>query len=75
MIDATHAVNGTEQDVRDDDLVIRAKWTLDGAVTLAEAAEKAREFAGYLDGLREQGYVLRGLVEDDYGFACKAADL
>lgn len=53
----------------------RAKWTIDGAKTLSEAAEKAREFADYLDDKARQGWQLTGPVEDDYGFThhCKAA--
>jgi hypothetical protein len=38
-----------------DDEVVRAKWTMDGATTLHEAAEKLRAFAAYLDELDEQG--------------------
>ena len=49
------------------DQFFRAKWTLDGSTTLAEAAQKAREFADWLQGLHDQGYVLRDEVTDDYG--------
>jgi hypothetical protein len=47
---------------------VRAKWTIDGATTLAEAAQKAREFADFLQGLHDQGFVLDSPVADDYGF-------
>ncbi len=56
-----------------EDEIIRAKWTIDGASTLAEAAQKAREFADHLQGLHDQGYVLREPVADDYGFIRKPA--
>ena len=52
---------------------IRAKWTIDGAATLAEAAGKARAFADRLQRLHDEGYLLRGPVEDDYGFIYKPA--
>lgn len=44
----------------------RAKWMLDGSTTLAEAAQKAREFADWLQGLHDQGYVLEDEITDDY---------
>jgi hypothetical protein len=63
-------VTGDEVEVTDDGM-IRAKWILDGAVTLAEAAQKARDFADHLQGLHDQGYILRDPVADDYGWICK----
>lgn len=51
----------------EDDELVRAKWAIDGATTLAEAAQKAREFADHLQDLHDQGYVLREPVADDYG--------
>jgi len=54
------------------EVIIRAKWTIDGAATLAEAAQKAREFAEYLLDLDVQGYALSGPVDDDYGFCVKS---
>ena len=59
-----------EEELPEDDCV-RAKWTIDGAKTLAEAAQKAREFADFLQGLHDEGYVLRDEVTDDYGFYYK----
>jgi hypothetical protein len=53
------------------DEIVRAKWTIDGAATLVEAAQKAREFADFLQGLHDEGYVLREPVADDYGFYYK----
>jgi hypothetical protein len=51
-----------------EELVIRAKWSLDGAVTLAEAAEMARELADNLDTLEREGWQLDAPITDDYGF-------
>ena len=53
----------------DDELVIRAKWSLDGATTLAEAAEMARELADNLETLEREGWQLDAPIQDDYGFA------
>jgi hypothetical protein len=55
---------GEEEEVE----FVRAKWTIDGATTLAEAAEKSRAFADYLQKLHDEGYVLDGTIDDDYGF-------
>jgi len=52
-------------------LVVRAKWSIDGATSLEDAAVKAGEFAAYLRGLAAEGYELIQPVEDDYGFARK----
>ena len=46
---------------------IRAKWTMDGANTLPEAAAKLREFADDLDKMHQEGWTLEAPVEDDYG--------
>ena len=48
--------------------VIRAKWLMDGATTLAEAATKLREYANELDQLARDGWTLEQPIEDDYGF-------
>jgi hypothetical protein len=53
-----------------DDL-IRAKGQIDGATTLAEAAEKAREFAAELQRLHDEGHVLHCPVYDDYAWYYK----
>jgi hypothetical protein len=58
---------GDDEDEDDGTETVRAKWILDGAETLAEAADRAREFADWLQGLHTEGYVLDGPVADDYG--------
>jgi hypothetical protein len=70
MSDVTHDALDVDEAEEFDDSV-RAKWTIDGATTLAEAAQKAREFADFLQGLHDQGYVLREPIADDYGFFYK----
>ncbi len=47
---------------------IRAKWTMDGATTLAEAAVKLRRYADYLERLKGDGWELTQPVVDDYGW-------
>lgn len=57
-----------DDEVEDDgDDVIRAKWVMDGARTLSEAARKLEAFAVELRELEESGWQLAGPVEDDYG--------
>ena len=48
--------------------VIRAKWIMDGAKTLTEAAQRLREEADRLEKLQADGWELTTPVEDDYGF-------
>ena len=52
---------------RDHGLVtLRAKWTMDGATTLAEAAARFRERADELERLAGAGFELDGPVENDW---------
>lgn len=51
--------------------IVRAKGVIDGAATLAEAAQKARDFADEMDRMAAEGYDLCDPVEDDYGFITK----
>ena len=53
------------------DEIIRAKWIMDGATNLPQAAQLVREFADHLDILAAQGYQLREEINDDYGFIYK----
>ena len=49
------------------------KWALDESATLAEAAQKARELADWLQGLHDQGYVLEDQISDGHGSYYKPA--
>ena len=51
------------------EIVLRAKWTMDGATSLEEAATFLRRFADELDALAKAGFHLMQPVEDDYAFA------
>ena len=50
------------------DICIRAKWTMDGATTLRESAERLRDMARWLEDLSSAGFELNAPVQDDYGF-------
>lgn len=52
----------------EDSKIVRAKWAMDDATTLSEAAAKVEAFAAYLRDLESEGWQLIGPVEDDYGF-------
>jgi len=56
-----------EFDAENED-VIRAKWSMDGAETLSEAAMKLRAYADELERLEREGWHLMQPIEDDYGF-------
>ena len=47
--------------------IIRAKWLMDGAATLTEAAAKLREYADTLDQLARDGWTLEQPIDEDYG--------
>ena len=63
---ATTETDLTDEE-RDDHEIVRAKWCMDGATTLAEAAQKLRDHADLLDTLNAEGWELIHPVEDDYG--------
>lgn len=50
-------------------VIVRGRWIFDGARTLEEAAEMARNQAYYYEQLIELGYELEGTVDNDYGVA------
>lgn len=56
------------------EIVLIARWAMDGAETLAQAAELLRQFAAELDALISAGFHLMGPVEDDFGFAHRAEE-
>ena len=53
---------------------VRAKWMMDGATTLAEAAARFRERADELDQLARRGFELEQAVQDDYGFLIRPGE-
>ena len=52
-------------------MIVRAKWSMNDAKTLSEAAEMLKSFAGYLKKLEKEGWQLESPVCDDYGFLRK----
>lgn len=56
------------------EIALKAEWTMDGAETLAEAAQLLRTFADELDALADAGFHLTGPIDDDFGFAHRAEE-
>lgn len=61
--------NLSEKITEGQEIIVRAKWTIDGATTLKEAAQQSRDFADYLENLEQEGYQFYQPVDSDYGFA------
>ena len=55
-------------------LVMRAKWTMDGATTLAQAAARHRGRAEELEELARAGFELEQEVVDDYAFLIRPGE-
>lgn len=62
------ASGAAEERLLQHDDIVRAKWSMDGATTLVEAAAKLREYAAHLEAMAQEGWVLNDAVQDDYGF-------
>lgn len=56
------------------EIVLRAKWAMDGAESLDEAAGMLRLLADELEALAQAGFHLMCPIEDDYGFAHRGDD-
>lgn len=50
---------------------IIARWSMDGAKTLSEAAEKLRIYADNLINLEKEGWQLVQEINDDHGYIAK----
>lgn len=57
-----------EYDLIDSRLLVRAKWTLDGAASIDQIIEKLRNEIRYYETLRESGWELVQAIDDDYGW-------
>ena len=68
----TDIVDQVDIEETDGEESIRAKWLMDGATTLTEAAQQLRAYADDLLQLEKQGWQLIGPVEDDYGWISQA---
>jgi hypothetical protein len=55
-------------------VLLRAKWTMDGARTLDEAAKQVRALANEIEELSQEGFELGAPVEDDYAFLIRPDD-
>jgi hypothetical protein len=53
---------------------MRAKWTMDGATTVAEVASRFRERAEQFEELARAGFELEEPVNDDYAFLVRPGE-
>ena len=60
-----------ELDKEEENICIRAKWSIDDASTIDEAVEKLNRFIEYLTSLKNEGWEFREPIQDDYGFLYK----
>ena len=63
--------NQIPDEEEEDQIIIRAKWTMDGAETIDECIQKLNTYIEYLKSLKEDGWDLREAVDDDWGFLVK----
>ena len=68
MDDAPPGLYDDFDDPDDGTEVVRAKWAMDGATTLGEAAAMLRAMAADLEAREADGWRLTGPIQDDYGF-------
>lgn len=59
---------GAVEEPQDSHELLRAKWLLDGASTLEEAAQRLRAEAVRLERLHADGYTLAEVIEEDRGW-------
>ena len=60
-----------QSEVEEENICIRAKWSMDDSNTIDEAIEKLKDFIEYLKSLKNEGWELREPIQDDYGFLYK----
>jgi len=61
----------SEPSEEEENICIRAKWSMDNASTIDEAVIKLNDFIEYLKSLKNDGWELREPIQDDYGFLYK----
>jgi hypothetical protein len=67
-----HSSEAESSESEEENMIIRAKWTIDGAATIDEAIEKLNDFIEHLRALKVEGWALREPIDDDYGFLYKS---
>ena len=50
---------------------VRAKWCMDGATSIEEAAQMLEEHAAYVRGISKDGYDADDMYADDRFFLCR----
>jgi hypothetical protein len=73
--DGTDTCSDTESadDSEEDDEIIRCKWIGDGSETLDDLIARLEHFAEHVRDLKRDGWELRRVMDDDYGFMHKIA--
>ena len=70
----TDTESDTESDnSEEDDEIIRCKWIGDGSETLDDLIARLEHFAEHVRDLKRDGWELRRVMDDDYGFMHKIA--
>jgi len=71
--DGTDTCSDTESadDSEEDDEIIRCKWIGDGSETLDDLIARLEHFAEHVRDLKRDGWELRRVMDDDYGFMHK----
>ena len=68
----TDTESDTESDnSEEDDEIIRCKWIGDGSETLDDLIARLEHFAEHVRDLKRDGWELRRVMDDDYGFMHK----
>ena len=72
--DDSETESDTESDnSEEDDEIIRCKWIGDGSETLDDLIARLEHFAEHVRDLKRDGWELRRVMDDDYGFMHKIA--
>ena len=70
--DDSETESDTESDnSEEDDEIIRCKWIGDGSETLDDLIARLEHFAEHVRDLKRDGWELRRVMDDDYGFMHK----
>ena len=64
-------ISSEEEYDPEEDTIVRAKWMMDGAKTLAEARECLQAGISWLQSLEDDGWELISEINDDWGFCHK----
>jgi hypothetical protein len=69
----TESDTESDNDSEENDEIIRCKWIGDGSETLDDLIARLEHFAEHVRDLKRDGWELRRVMDDDYGFMHKIA--